>query len=831
MEDPVAKKANPEDDASCTVVSGESCDLQAEGPTAESAEIPTDPHGLCNTFDPDHNVVLSRNPTYFSATDSSYASLPASLRNEQNQNQNPMYAPRSADDEPRSLQDDDNSNGSTAPVRVTLKTANCEGDACTQPQVVAYEENNQTVTSPSHSECDDNCSTLHQEDDSLACRLTANGDGDTYSIQPYAVRYGGNDGDGCSQSYAVRYGGNDGDGCSQPYAVRYGGNDGDGCSQSHDVRIRYRGNGEDDSIQPYAVRYGGNDGNDCSQSHDVQYDNDDSIQPYAVQYKGNDDDGCNQPYAVRYEGTDNGDCSQPCTVRLGEDGSNGNNMPSNNGAAASNGQTVDITNADADIQPYAVAYMGQDGTAVVQPNEETEAAQNSGDAIPSPGRSDRNSAAKDVPHPLGMQDNPMYAPNQRKGCKLCPDYRFPGAVISGWACVGVYFSTGFKSDNKLPQSATDTTYTRGHPEVNTTVTVNIGLPAIDTTYIPDDLASHATYTTGQSTGEATYTTGQSTGEATYTPSQSDGDGTYTPSQSDGDGTYTTGQSAVDGTYTPSPVQMPSTESPKGGNVDARVIIFGGEGSERGKFKGSFGVAVSADGEVFVADRENQRIQVFNMNGAFLRDFPVFVFLSPRESRRMFPCDVIIAQNEHLMVLGTDRLDDPEYAYLVDHGKDRPRRAISVHIPRSTSSLQSRCSAISVRRREDVASASRTAIIQLLPGGKKDELTDSQLASALSGDILVTDNGLSVVRVGRNLFKFGKPLGAPHGDCTVGLGRRARIIVADAESGRLDMLTSRGSSHRIAGNIEYPWGVALGPQGQLVVTNPRNNTVTIFDLRA
>eukprot|EP00058_Branchiostoma_floridae_P005494 XP_002590982.1 hypothetical protein BRAFLDRAFT_69467 [Branchiostoma floridae] len=727
MEDPVAKKANPENDASCTVVSGDGCDLQAKDPAAESSEIPPDPHGLCITFDPEHKSVRKRNPTYFSATDSSDASLPASLRNEQNQNQNPMYAPRSADDEPRSLQDDDKySNGSTAPVRVTLKTANCEGDACTQPQVVAHEEN--TVTSPPHSECDDNCSTLHQEDDYPACKQTAYGDGDTYSIQPYAVRYGGNDGDGCSQSYAVRY----------------GGNDGDDCSQSHDVR--YRGNGEDDSIQPYAVRYGGNDGNDCSQSHDVQYDNDDSIQPYAVRYKGNDDDGCNQPYAVRYEGTDDGDSSQPCTVPFGEDGSNGNNMPSNSGAAASNGQTVDITNADADIQPYAVAYMGQDDTAVVQHNEETEAAQNSGDAIPSPGRSDRNSAGKDVPHPLGMQDNPIYAPNQRKGCSCALITVFLVLFISGWACVGVYFSTGFNGDNKLPQSATDTTYTRGHPGVNTTV--NIGLPAIDTTYIPDDPASHATYTTGQSTGEATYTTGQSTGEATYTTGQSTGEATYT-----------TGQSAMDGTYTPSPVQMPSTESPKGGNVDARVIIFGGEGSERGEFKGSFGVAVSADGEVFVADRENQRIQVFNMNGAFLRDFSVFVFLSPRESRRMFPCDVIIAQNDHLMVLGTDRLDDPD------------------------------------------------------------------------GDILVTDNGLSVVRVGRNLFKFGKPLGAPHGDCTVGLGGRSRIIVADAESGRLDMLTSRGSSHRIAGNIEYPWGVALGPRGQLVVTNPRNNTVTIFDLRA
>ncbi|XP_078614315.1 uncharacterized protein LOC144883595 [Branchiostoma floridae x Branchiostoma japonicum] len=54
------------------------------------------------------------------------------------------------------------------------------------------------------------------------------------------------------------------------------------------------------------------------------------------------------------------------------------------------------------------------------------------------------------------------------------------------------------------------------------------------------------------------------------------------------------------------------------------ITFGGKGNEPGKFRLNYGVAVSDDNEIFVADNVNNRVQVFSINGSFLRLFPTVV---------------------------------------------------------------------------------------------------------------------------------------------------------------------------------------------------------------
>jgi hypothetical protein len=64
-----------------------------------------------------------------------------------------------------------------------------------------------------------------------------------------------------------------------------------------------------------------------------------------------------------------------------------------------------------------------------------------------------------------------------------------------------------------------------------------------------------------------------------------------------------------------------------GKGDPRVLKFdkngtflktwGGEGSAPGKFNVAHAIAVDAQGRLWIADRENQRIQVFDQDGAFL----------------------------------------------------------------------------------------------------------------------------------------------------------------------------------------------------------------------
>ena len=49
-----------------------------------------------------------------------------------------------------------------------------------------------------------------------------------------------------------------------------------------------------------------------------------------------------------------------------------------------------------------------------------------------------------------------------------------------------------------------------------------------------------------------------------------------------------------------------------------ITSWGGKGKEPGKFEVAHGIAIDAKGLLWVADRENQRIQVFDQNGTFVK---------------------------------------------------------------------------------------------------------------------------------------------------------------------------------------------------------------------
>ena len=67
----------------------------------------------------------------------------------------------------------------------------------------------------------------------------------------------------------------------------------------------------------------------------------------------------------------------------------------------------------------------------------------------------------------------------------------------------------------------------------------------------------------------------------------------------------------------------------GDRGDARVLRFdadgtflgdwGGKGSEPGRFQVAHGIALDADGRLWVMDRENSRIEVFEQDGSFVRE--------------------------------------------------------------------------------------------------------------------------------------------------------------------------------------------------------------------
>ncbi len=73
-------------------------------------------------------------------------------------------------------------------------------------------------------------------------------------------------------------------------------------------------------------------------------------------------------------------------------------------------------------------------------------------------------------------------------------------------------------------------------------------------------------------------------------------------------------------------------------------VWGGEGSEQGQFKDPHGIAVGPDGSVYVADTWNHRVQVFTPDGAFVRLWTEPGFWGPR--------GIAVAPNGNVFVTDT-----------------------------------------------------------------------------------------------------------------------------------------------------------------------------------
>ena len=89
----------------------------------------------------------------------------------------------------------------------------------------------------------------------------------------------------------------------------------------------------------------------------------------------------------------------------------------------------------------------------------------------------------------------------------------------------------------------------------------------------------------------------------------------------------------------------------GARGDARVLKFdkdgrflkswGGKGKEPGQFDVAHGIVFDPKGMLWVMDRENSRIQVFDSNGTFVRE----------QKYKGLPCSVTFARDEAFMVNG------------------------------------------------------------------------------------------------------------------------------------------------------------------------------------
>ncbi|XP_066300802.1 tripartite motif-containing protein 3-like [Branchiostoma lanceolatum] len=271
---------------------------------------------------------------------------------------------------------------------------------------------------------------------------------------------------------------------------------------------------------------------------------------------------------------------------------------------------------------------------------------------------------------------------------------------------------------------------------------------------------------------------------------------------------------------------------------SQKVTFGGEGSGTGQFDYPAGLAVSDEGQIFVTDRGNQRIQAFTLQGTFVHQFPTVV----SGEQKIDPQDLAIDGEGNLWVVGRSENDEFAMQYTK---QGRVLRKFDLQY-----TMRWRGVAVDTRRNLILITQTtgdwpkRHGEVQVFwPDGTLVRTVGQQQGMGYpcyitvdeEGNILVSDCENHRVYVyredGQFLFKFGGEgsgegqLKGPHGIC---IDEHRNIIVADMFNSRVEMFdrTGRFLEH-ITADQWGPEAVAMATQGQLVVTNYANDTVTIF----
>ncbi|XP_078581171.1 uncharacterized protein LOC144864726 [Branchiostoma floridae x Branchiostoma japonicum] len=550
-----------------------------------------------------------------------------------------------------------------------------------------------------------------------------------------------------------------------------------------------------------------------------------------------DDDLHIQPYAVRYQENDDD-----------------NIIPSACHTADDNDEQID------DVKPYAVAYMSQNEEEILQDNrrsdetrpketlQEANTVSHRSNDIPTGlarGNSSKNDAYTSAQDAL--KPNPMYKPNIRKepafanlGCtyrRVCIvviTAAFLVLLIFGWTFALLYFNQN-NQDTQMPTSAEDTTYSPGGQPTccsleGTGGTALSAMPTVSSATInPRNVTLPPSANSSQS---ATLTLASNSSPAATLTSTNISSGATPPTTIN----------------IPHGVTLPSTtkrsqlspifntsQGTHGVDSPTEKIIFGGTGSDPGKFRDNRAVAVSADNEIFVTDKRNKRVQVFNINGDFLRLFPTFLMADGEE--KILPSDVSIDGEGHLWVVGRTKKALNAPVHVVQYNRSgMPLTTFGVPGPTWSVTV---AMAVDVRN-DKIIVILFDEILMFQPNGSFCQSIGKGLhqyeyaTTDNSGRILVTDYANSKVQVFNNTgyWLFGFP-GLGRGDVQLILPKgvcmdvSGRVIVANDGNGRIDMFTSRGEFVRTVVEMDKSWGIAVGPDGHLVVTNVYDNTVTIF----
>ncbi|KAI8497268.1 hypothetical protein Bbelb_252170 [Branchiostoma belcheri] len=581
------------------------------------------------------------------------------------------------------------------------------------------------------------------------------------------------------------------------------------------------------------------------------------------------------------------------------------------------------TPPDAHIEPYAIAYMGQDGVTCVKKSYKT-VTRRSDDVSASLGCEDSpndggtHGIREDplIPNPTyaqdGLNQNPMYVANVDEqancGIVLWPcvsvygwlwsrpcafHFAFHYSCIFLWSCVYVYgcLCMVAAEDRKTPNITTTLLSVADREwrplpieELQTTTYAHKTCTSDHPIQYPHPhragafkLLRFAWVSTTRTSGHSACCKSDGATPDLVSTSTKAPEKISTRHHPATGRALTVGPSTLSTVEPDAPILRPGESTGSNKDVFAQEttlpptskgtpVVFGGKGSEPGKFDRNYGVAVSADSEIFVTDGRNQRVQVFSRTGNFLRLFPAVV-PGGKGTTKFQPYGAAVDREGNIWVVGRGADDEPipkekRHLRVVQYNKTgEPKTTFTIPRWASKPSI-----ALDLRNNRIIVGAEVHVFIYLRDGsrfrnfraGPKQAFSyvatdqegneachvaslkcDVNTGSKESGNIFLTDRKGAHVYVydttGRFSFSFGgwgrgegKFMG-PSGICVDRSSRNSYVLVADWINDKISLFSARdlGKFVRTVAEMEDPGALALGPGGLMVVTNTQQDTVTIF----
>ncbi|KJH53519.1 b-box zinc finger [Dictyocaulus viviparus] len=235
-------------------------------------------------------------------------------------------------------------------------------------------------------------------------------------------------------------------------------------------------------------------------------------------------------------------------------------------------------------------------------------------------------------------------------------------------------------------------------------------------------------------------------------------------------------------------------------TQGELFSFGKEGSGDGELCRPWGICVDLRGRVLVADRSNNRIQIFDRDGIFLSKFGSGGTRSGQFDR---PAGVTVNTRNNIVVADKDnhriQVFDENGNFLLKFG-ERGRPIGMFNYPWGVATNSHNHIAVSDTRNHRVQ--------------------------------VFNENGQFIRKCGFDTAFFYKHLDSPRGVCYLSDGQ---LLITDFNNHRLAVLSSRdtpemkvyGSEGSAEGMFCRPQGVKVDPEGHILICDSRNNRIQVF----